>query len=69
MGNKLLDDFVQLGLFDNRNSAQQKMLESHPIGRTGIPGDIANAALFLACEMSSWITGTEIVVDGGMTVS
>lgn len=69
MGNKLVGDFVALGMFADRNSAQQKMLESHPIGRIGIPGDIANAALFLASDMSSWITGTEIVVDGGMTVS
>lgn len=69
MGNKLVDDFVQLGVFANRDAAMQQMLETYPLGRTGIPGDIANAALFLASEMSSWITGTEIVVDGGMTIS
>lgn len=69
MGNKLVDDFVKLGFFANRADAQQQMLAAYPIGRTGSPEDIANAALFLASEMSSWITGAEIVVDGGMTIS
>lgn len=69
MGNKLVDDFVKLGVFADRDAALRQMLETYPIGRTGVPGDIANAALFLASEMSSWITGTEIVVDGGMTIS
>jgi NAD(P)-dependent dehydrogenase (short-subunit alcohol dehydrogenase family) len=39
------------------------------IGRTGGPADIARAALFLASDPSGWMTGAEIVVDGGMTVS
>jgi len=69
MGNKLVDDFVQLGVFADRDAALRQMLETYPLGRTGVPGDIANAALFLASEMSGWITGTEIVVDGGMTIS
>jgi len=67
MGNKLIDDFVNLGVFKDRTDAQQQMLAGYPIGRTGIPSDIANAALFLASDLSSWVTGTEIVVDGGMT--
>ena len=69
MGNKLVDDFVQLGVFADRAVALRQMLETYPLGRTGVPGDIANAALFLDSEMSGWITGTEIVVDGGMTIS
>jgi NAD(P)-dependent dehydrogenase (short-subunit alcohol dehydrogenase family) len=36
-----------------------------PIPRVGIPDDVANAVLFLACELSSWVTGSVIVVDGG----
>jgi NAD(P)-dependent dehydrogenase (short-subunit alcohol dehydrogenase family) len=36
-----------------------------PLGRTGTPDDIAKAVLFLASEDSSYITGTELFVDGG----
>ena len=36
-------------------------------GRLGVPRDIANAVLFLASEESAWMTGAELVVDGGFT--
>ena len=36
-----------------------------PMGRIGQPNDIAKAALFLACDDSSFITGIELFVDGG----
>jgi len=36
-----------------------------PVGRLGVPDDIANAAVFLCSDAASWITGTTLVVDGG----
>jgi|SRR5579875_400393 NAD(P)-dependent dehydrogenase (short-subunit alcohol dehydrogenase family) len=36
-----------------------------PLGRTGTPGDVASAVVFLASEESAFITGTSLVVDGG----
>lgn len=42
--------------------------ESVPLGRIGQPIEIAKTVAFLASEESSYITGTEIVVDGGMTL-
>ena len=38
---------------------------NRPLGRVGSPDDIANAVLFLASPMASWITGAALVVDGG----
>lgn len=39
----------------------------HPMGRNGTPEDVAHAILFLADDASSWITGTILPVDGGVT--
>lgn len=39
----------------------------HPLGRIGQPTDIANAALFLASEESSWVTGQCLAIDGGVS--
>ncbi|PTQ55309.1 MAG: Oxidoreductase, short chain dehydrogenase/reductase family [Candidatus Carbobacillus altaicus] len=39
----------------------------HPVGRVGRPEDIAYAALFLASQEAGFITGINLVVDGGMT--
>ena len=38
----------------------------YPLGRVGTPKDIADAAIFLVSEDSQWISGSELVVDGGL---
>ena len=47
-------------------AAKEKMLGIIPLKRAGKPEDIANAALFLASDLSSYITGQVLPVDGGM---
>ena len=41
-------------------------LKMHPLGRLGTPLDVANAALYLASDESSWVTGQCLIIDGGM---
>ena len=43
-------------------------LRSVRMGRAGLPDDVANAALFLASDLSAYITGQTLGVDGGMSV-
>ena len=46
---------------------KQIWIDITPVGRQGLPSDIGNAAVFLASDDSSFIVGTEILSDGGLT--
>ena len=46
-----------------------QMASMHPLGRLGQPIDVASAALFLASDDASWITGANLQVDGGIHLS
>ena len=48
--------------------ALAEMAKQIPIGKLGMPSDIANAMLFLASDAAAYITGQTIVVDGGSTL-
>lgn len=43
------------------------LLRLHPLGRLGEPDDVAHAAVYLASDESSWVTGTSLFLDGGYT--
>ena len=58
------------GLFDDSEQGKrlkQSRLGTIPLGRFGKPADVADLAVFLASDESSWLTGTAIPLDGGLT--
>ncbi len=46
---------------------EREMARPYPLGRLGRPEDVAAAILFLASDEAAWITGTAVLVDGGLT--
>ncbi len=40
----------------------------HPLGRRGLPADVGDAAMFLVTDAASFVTGIDLVVDGGLTI-
>jgi NAD(P)-dependent dehydrogenase (short-subunit alcohol dehydrogenase family) len=55
--------------FLDTEAKKQRRLVHIPMGRFGLAAEMAQAALFLASDESSYVTGTEFVVDGGITAA
>ena len=51
------------------SQVRQARTSQTPLGRLGLPEDIAPGILYLASDQSSFVTGSELVIDGGMTTS
>jgi NAD(P)-dependent dehydrogenase (short-subunit alcohol dehydrogenase family) len=78
--NAVVPGFIATGIFGagfglDRNAAQQMAAtlterggSLQPAGRVGRPEDIAEAVLYLASDAAGFVTGTHLLVDGGMTV-
>ena len=47
---------------------KKKDLNLYPLGRYGVPTDIAYGIIYLLSDASSWVTGTELIIDGGRCI-
>lgn len=68
IGINVVRNLAKLGLAPDENTANAMVEAAHPLGY-GIPSDVASAVVFLASNASGWITGAELVVDGGATAT
>lgn len=62
---QMLEDYLALSA--DPAEARRQMIERYPLRRLAEPEDIARLAAFLASDSASWITGTDVVIDGGLT--
>ncbi|MCX7843282.1 MAG: SDR family oxidoreductase [Clostridia bacterium] len=71
--NSISPGWIDVSAWKKNSVAKQAELskadhEQHPAGRVGTPADIAKACMFLTSDDAGFITGTNLTIDGGMTV-
>ena len=70
--NTILPAMVDTPLIHRGTISDEQLAENakiYPLKRYGKPEDIASAAVFLLSDASSWVTGTSMVIDGGLSIS
>lgn len=70
--NSICPAMVDTPLIHRGTVSEEQLAEDakrYPLKRYGSPEDIANAAVYLLSDASSWVTGTSMIVDGGLSIS
>ncbi|MEI8012541.1 MAG: 3-oxoacyl-[acyl-carrier-protein] reductase [Candidatus Omnitrophota bacterium] len=67
--NAVAPGYIKTAMTDKlTDEVKNKILEVVPLGRMGLPTDVANVCLFLASKEADYVTGQTILVDGGMVM-
>ena len=67
--NSVSPGFINTDMWNKRDEKiKEKIIKETPLRRQGDPSEVAQAILFLASDMSSYITGQNIIVDGGRKI-
>lgn len=67
--NAVAPGYIKTAMTDKLSEeVKNKILESVPLGRMGLPEDVANVCLFLASKEADYVTGQTILIDGGMVM-
>ncbi len=69
--NAVCPAMVDTGILDAGTVSQEQLekdIKNYPLGRYGKPNDIAWAMIYLLSDASSWVTGDNLVIDGGVTL-
>lgn len=69
--NAICPAMVDTGILNSGTITEEQLaaeLKNYPLGRFGTPRDIAMAMIYLLSDASSWITGDNLVIDGGLTL-
>ncbi len=69
--NSICPGMVDTPLIHRGTITEEQLVEDakrYPLGRYGQPEDIANAAVYLLSDASSWVTGHDLVIDGGFSI-
>lgn len=69
--NSILPGMIDTGILDGSAITEQDLIEDrkrYPLGRYGKPTDVAYAAIYLLSDASLWVTGSNLLIDGGYTL-
>ncbi len=69
--NSICPGMVDTPLIHRGTITEEQLAEDakkYPLGRYGCPEDIANGAIYLLSDASSWLTGHDLVIDGGFSI-
>lgn len=67
MMHAIMDRYVALGAVESRDKAEAGVIAAHPLGRMGQPEEIGGGVVYLCSSAASFVTGSELVIDGGFT--